>query len=381
MEYDDESEADELLWVKAGEPGEKPTIIRQIRSDNSSGSSRDNSGGSTSCSGRKLLVVDEGIFTCRNSNRNISAIDEMASTSSPDSRVIVVNVSEQVYPAVIDNHRIQRWKELHSPHGDKPIHISNSNNNTPTRNTAVINNHTNEKRNTNIGTMTNIQLSKMRCSPGIIRCASAEPKLSSPYIREKLIKSRDEGYTSLSEDYKDSDSESVRSKSLPSSWKATHLNKNGSEVSLHRYAQKIVNNNSCLNSLPNGNSSHNYSDVGNNSLQKKLRKKKFRHHLENTIETCTCFLCLRSAIYHAQDEDDSDSLVDHPCSCNEPSVKCGGRWAAISLMVCFFPLLLCYPPFKCCLSIHDKRVKRKKLKKEKLIRQKLKQVNCHKTVL
>merc|ERR1712180_350674 len=41
-------------------------------------------------------------------------IDEKGSTSAPDSRVIVVNVSEQVYPAVIDNHRIQKWKNLHT---------------------------------------------------------------------------------------------------------------------------------------------------------------------------------------------------------------------------------------------------------------------------
>ena len=222
---------------------------------------------------------------------------------------------------------------------------------------------------------------RKKCSPNITRCASAEPKLSSPYIREKLIKSRDEGYTSLSEDCKDSDSESSRSKSLPSSWKATHINKNGSEVSLHKYAQKIVSNNNtnCVNTLQNGHCSPRCSE--DISHQKKLRKKKFRHNLENTIETCTCFLCLRSAIYHAQDEDDTDSLVDHPCSCSEPSLKCGGRWAAISLMVCFFPLLLCYPPLKCCLTIHDRRTKHKKLKKDKLLRQRTKQMNCHKTVL
>jgi len=226
------------------------------------------------------------------------------------------------------------------------------------------------------------------------RCSSAEPNLNTLCMHEKLIKSRDEGYTSLSEDCKDSDSESVRSKSLPSSWKASHLNKNGSEVSLHKFAQKMVSNNvtgTLLNQVggagggvghrPGGGVQNVYTDEKDIRAKRKMEKKKLRHNIESTIETCTCLFCLRSVMYHAQDEDDTDSLVDHPCSCSEPSVKCGGRWAAISLFVCFFPLLLCYPPLKGCLTLHDARTKRKKLKKEQALKQKNKQMNCHKVVL
>ena len=88
MEYDDESECDELLWVKAGEPGEKPTIIRQVRSDSSSGSSRDNSAGSTtsrtSNGTRKLFTVDNNAppRTC-----GLTRSHEKATKSTPDSRV------------------------------------------------------------------------------------------------------------------------------------------------------------------------------------------------------------------------------------------------------------------------------------------------------
>ena len=111
MLYDDD-ESEELLWVKAGEPGEKPTIIRQVRSDSSSGSSRDNSDNSTTSSigTRKLTMLENGQRHCALTR----SIGEKASTSAPDSRVIVVNVSEQVYPALIDNDRIQKWKDLHT---------------------------------------------------------------------------------------------------------------------------------------------------------------------------------------------------------------------------------------------------------------------------
>lgn len=367
---DDDYDSDELMWVKAGGPGEKPTIIRPIRSESSSSGSRDNSGGS--CHQRKLLSVENGkVYSSgpENSSESLETLERIARSSSNDSRVIVVNIPEAIYPTHVDKQRIQRFKAIHSPRTFSKIQQN-------PKDIPVNNNNTIEQR-TKLNCTRNITIKRplsqptrpiSNCSPNIERCASAEPT-NSPLNRIALVKGRDEGYTSLTEDCKDSDTESVRSKSLPSSWKPIHEKSQRHEKDLHKYAQRMTSNNStdCAYLYHEDdideNKPLNKKDI--NKSKRKLKNSKLRHNIENAIEICTCFVCLRSAVYHAEDEDDTDSLVDHPCSCEQPGSKCCGRWAVISLMVCFLPFLLCYPPLKSCLCIHDRRKKLKQEKNEK----------------
>ena len=362
---DNDDEESELLWVKAGEPGQKPTIIRQIRSESStSSSSRDNSGGST-CNRKNLLTIENGTvfrtmdttgtrITTDTSSDSLNTITKLGRTSSNDSRVIVVNISKQIYPANVDRQRIQRWKELHSPRACKKLPLtenSNINNNECNKRSSKMNSDRAKRPSSQpIRPISNT-------SPKIERCQSS----SSPFNR---VLRNDEGYTSLSEDCKDSDTESVRSRSLPSSWRPTYLNNKRQEKSMLKYAQRMTSNaDTDVTFIPCGENATNGLLEEKNSHQK--RNRSIRHHVENAIEICTCFVCLRSAIYHTQDEDDTDSLVEHPCSCDTPSISCCGRWCAISVMICFLPLLIFYPPLKCCLSIHDYRKKKRRKKKEK----------------
>ena len=55
----------------------------------------------------------------KNSNESVNALEKLARTSSGESRVIVVNVQESIYPANVDRQRIQRWKERQSPRMSK----------------------------------------------------------------------------------------------------------------------------------------------------------------------------------------------------------------------------------------------------------------------
>lgn len=352
---DDDGENDELLWVKAGEPGEKPTIIRQIRSGSStSSSSRDNSGGS-GIQRKNLLTVENGTVyrsVAHHSSESLSLLDAniVNRTSSSDSRVIVVTVNEQIYPANVDRTRIQKWRELHSPN------ISKKNTNPNYKNTS--NNKDCSKRPVSQPDKQN----NIKCSPDIKRCASAEPG-SNPRI--KSVRSRDEGYTSLSEDLKDSDTDSIRSKSLPSSWKPLYLDQRACELSLHKYATRMTSNNSDTIDFNNSLNSKEKRFLKKN-IKKDEKCGKRRYQVENIIEACTCFVCLRSVVYHTEDEDDTDSLVDHPCSCSDScSTPCCKRWSMITAVTCFLPFLIFYPPLKLCLSIHDYRRKRKLIRKQK----------------
>jgi len=381
---DDDYDSDELMWVKAGEPGEKPTIIRQIRSESSSSGSRDNSSGS-SCGGhnrRNLLTVENGTVyrngstpATKASNESLNALEKLARTSSNESRVIVVNVQDPVYPANVDRQRIQRWKEMHSPRTSKREIV---NSDKSPKGKKVQNNNTIERSHFNDNTRHKEQTQRplsqpasqtYNCSPKVERCSSADLK-NSPLNRVTMMsgKTRDEGYTSLTEDCKDSDTDSIRSKSLPSTWRP--IRGQMEHEDLKRYAQTLTSNTSTDSNYLYHDDGDEYSSnhpdqkLLNSSEKKKLKRSKLRHNVENAIEICTCFVCLRSAVYHAEDEDDTDSLVDHPCSCEEPGAKCCGRWAVISLMVCFLPFLLCYPPLKSCLCIHDRRKKVKQSKKD-----------------
>ena len=391
---DDDYDSDELMWVKAGEPGEKPTIIRQIRSESSSSGSRDNSSGSSSsCGGhtgrRNRLTVENGTVYRTNgagtSEESLNVLEKLARTSSSESRVIVVNVQEPIYPVHIDRQRIQKWKELHSPRTSKKDTM-----NSPKGKKTSNNNNTIERshfKNQAKLSTTQRPLSQptttrptSNYSPQAERCSSVDPK-NSPHSRVALVaKTRDEGYTSLTEDCKDSDTDSVRSKTLPSSWRP--VKSHSEQESFKRYAQQMTSNNSTdcnylyheddcgvggvdATSKPDEKLlNHNEKDTKLNDKGKEKKRSRLRHNVENAIEICTCFVCLRSAVYHAEDEDDTDSLVDHPCSCDAPGAKCCGRWAVISLMVCFLPFLLCYPPLKSCLCIHDRRKELKQAKKE-----------------
>lgn len=361
---DDEDDT-ELLWVKAGEPGEKPTIIRQIRSESSSSGSRDNSGGS-GCNRKALLTVENGtVYRTGTSNESLNRLKTLARTSSNDSRVIVVNVSEQIYPINIDKQRLQRWRDLHSPRGTRK-ELSSSvkkcqNNNIEINDKSTSNRLTKRPLSQPLRPLSNV-------SPKIERCASAEHS-SSPFNRVKALRTRDEGYTSLSEDCKDSDTESVRSRSLPSSWRPSYLNKR-EEPDIQKYAQRLTSNQNVDVNFTSCDQKCSKNRLLNKKTKKNKRNHKIRHHVENAIELCTCFVCLRSAVYLAEDEDDTDSLVDHPCSCETPNGKCCARWAVISLLVCFLPFLLCYPPLKSCLCIHDARIRRKKKKKGKKMEKK-----------
>ena len=424
---DDDYDSDELMWVKAGEPGEKPTIIRQIRSESSSSGSRDNSGGSCGGhsrggGGRNLLTVENGTVyrssgttgTTKNSTESVHALEKLARTSSGESRVIVVNVQEPIYPAHVDRQRIQRWKERQSPRMSKRETVNTS---TPTgssserspkgkkthNNNTIERSHFHHHKDSNNKATTQQQQQQQRplsqpasvnsnCSPKVVeRCSSADPSnvannktsnssSSSPFNHVVAAKTRDEGYTSLTEDCsKDSDTDSVRSKSLPSTWRPIKQHQGHEEHDdLRRYAQQITSNTSTDSNYlyhdegdDDSLNNHHHSDQDqkllNTSEKKALKRKekrtRLRYNVENAIEICTCFVCLRSAVYHAEDEDDTDSLVNHPCSCDAPSSKCGARWAVIGLMVCFMPFLLCYPPLKSCLCIHDKRKRLKKAKK------------------
>jgi len=365
---DDEGES-ELLWVKAGEPGQKPTIIRQIRSESStSSSSRDNSGGSTG-NRKNLLTVENGtvfrtmdtagtrVDTSSNSLTNL-----LGRTSNNDSHVIVVNISEQIYPADVDRERIQRWRDLHSPCIGKKLLVTDDN--------IINNNEYNTKKNDRlkrpssqpIRTISNTSSKIEHCIPNSNTSPNIERRQSSSSPFNRVLKN-DEGYTSLSEDCKDSDNESVRSRSLPSSWRPTYLNNKRQEKSMLEYAKRMTSNaDADVNFMPCSENASNRLEQNNSH---KKRNHSIRHHTENAIEICTCFVCLRSAIYHTQDEDDTDSLVEHPCSCDAPSMSCCGRWCAIGVLIVFLPLLIFYPPLKCCISLHEYRKKKIRKKKEK----------------
>lgn len=388
---DDDYDTDELMWVKAGEPGEKPTIIRQIRSESSSSGSRDNSGGS-SCGGhnpRNLLTVENGTVYRNgviNSTESIETLEKIARISSNESRVIVVNVQDPIYPVNIDRQRIQKWKELHSPRATKKQPANNTKDKN-SKNGKLTNNNTIERSRFNnqpkvalqrrLSQPTQTLLSTTNPSLGTSqRCSSLDPKNSS---LTRVAKTRDEGYTSLTEDCKDSDTDSVRSKSLPSTWKP--INNGTEKEGLKRYAQHMTSNNATdCSYLYHADGDELLADTDETlldteayrDLKKRKQRSKLRNNIESSIETYTCFACLRGAVYHAEDEDDTDSLVDHPCACDKPGVKCFGRWALISAMVCFLPFLLCYPPLKGCLNVYDRR---KKLADEKSKNKKLSDKN------
>lgn len=353
---DDDYGGDELLWVKAGEPGQKPTIIRQVRSESSNSSgSRDNSGGN-GCQKRQLFTVENGTVYRNINKQSQDSVNILGKrTSTDDSNVIVVTVSGQMYPADVDKTRIRRWRELHSPTIQKKLlnhHNTTNINNNMTR-PASQPSHLNSK-----------------CSPSFQRSASVGCS-----YRLHDIKSRDEGYTSLTEDYKDSDTESVRSKSLPSSWRP--LKGDQKPIDLRQYAKHMItNNDENINSKirEGGLSSSQDCLTNKKSKFKKELSSRNRHRLENAIEICTCFVCLRSVVYHTQDEDDADSLVDHPCACNSPGKQCCGRWVMIGVMIVFMPFLICYPPLKLCLKLHDRRKKRRSALKEKRLKESRKEL-------
>ena len=355
MSDDYYDESDELMWVK-GPPGEKPTIIRQVHSESTSGSSRDNSG-SSACSRKHLLSIENGkVYRTSNSDESLNILEKLEKASSGDSPVIVVNMSEQTHPTYVDKDRIRKWKELHSPRFVKKHqnNVNINNNNTDTSKSSETRKSPTRHASLPIRPISN-------SSPTIERCASAE----SASLNRLKGKVRDEGYTSLTEDCKDSDTESIRSKTLPSSWRPLYLD-NTHEKNLNKYAQRMtINHDTGVNYVPCDVDSSSKHELSKCNKQSPRNCRNLRDNIETAIEICTCFVCVRSAIYHAEDEDDTDSLVDHPCSCNAPGGKCCARWAVISLLVCFLPLLLCYPPLKCCLSIHDARMAKKERKKEK----------------
>ena len=375
-------EKDELMWVKAGGPGEKPTIIRQVRSESSSYSSRDNSGDSSNGIKQNSLLNTGATLTSRvPSNDSMHNFEQLGKTSSDDSRVIVVNVAESTYPFSIDKEKVKRWKisqgicatsreaKVALVNNDKNSLIDNEIKSTvySFKNISVNNNKE--------GSQSPIcQLkSKSKSQPvdlvphfspltEIKRSASEDsPKRSDSLNQERNKKIGDEGYTTLLKDPINANiSDSLRSKTLPSSWRPAYLKEQHSDFL--KFSKRMASEQESFVQCCKVPTEETNSQI---DRKRKEKRKRFRHHFENAIEIGTCFVCLRSAVYHIQDEDDTDSFVDHPCKCESCSSNSCSRWGVITLMVCFLPLLIFYPPIKACLTIHDSRVQRKKRNKKK----------------
>ncbi|XP_065649992.1 uncharacterized protein LOC100204638 isoform X2 [Hydra vulgaris] len=371
-------EKDELMWVKAGGPGEKPTIIRQVCSDSSSCSSRENSGESSNGVKQTLLLSPKVGLTSRvPSNDSMHNFGHLGRTSSEDSRVIVLNVSQSPYPYSIDKEKVKRLKISQGIYAASKDDKGNTNNNFKT--SSFCNNAGGSQVSVcDLILKSNNQpvdfLPRFSPMTAIKRSSSDDSPQKSSSLTQGYPKTKSkEGYTTLIKDSPNPNiSETARSKTLPSSWRPAYSKehqKDFSKFSKSIALEQVV---SFQDELYNKSSEITTSQV---KLNRKKTRKKFRHNFENVIEVGTCFVCLRSAVYHTQDSDDTGSSLDHPCKCQPCSSNTCGRWCMITLMICFFPFLIFYPPIKACLNIHDLRVKRKKRHSEK--REKLKKSLVH----
>ena len=70
---------------------------------------------------------------------------------------------------------------------------------------------------------------------------------------------------------------------------------------------------------------------------------------ENTLEFCSCLVCVKGTFYHCTDHENEDNyvLVDDPCSCS--SDRCCLRWSVMGLMSVFMPCLWLYLPGRMCI--------------------------------
>ncbi|XP_072040548.1 uncharacterized protein [Amphiura filiformis] len=70
---------------------------------------------------------------------------------------------------------------------------------------------------------------------------------------------------------------------------------------------------------------------------------------ENTLEYCSCLVCVKTTFYHCTDSENEENyaLVDDPCSCS--SDRCCLRWSVMGVMSVFMPCLWLYVPGRMCI--------------------------------
>lgn len=349
---------DELLWVKAGTPGEKPTILRKPPC---------NMGGAPAESSQRRtvgLIVSASCSANQKRTSNTTLSSTTRSLLSPSS----VPLPRKLDASLTHSNNKTLWR-------------------TPCRSDeGILTKHCSRARHTpDVFHMTK-PLCSLQPIP-LLRLDTTSPstlghkRLGEHCLKEnKLLNNRDDGYTSLSSDESNEKlkrkniGEQEQRASLPSSWRPCS-NDNLHERSLRVYSQRLTSNEQKSTTPLSWCDPSLMSTYGTTSFQKSCDKSteftsreppsERRKKVELVLDYSTCFFCLRSAVYHGvQDEDDTDSLVDHPCRCDKVSGSCCSRWALIGLMVCFLPFLLCYPPIKACLNLHDYRKRRKKLRKQ-----------------
>ena len=293
-------EEDEVFqWVKAGPPGAKPTIVRESRC-NSARTSADGSGSGSS----------KGIPRSPHLSQN---------------SVLRVEIN--------DSHDSIRTSP--KPSSLSPPHVS------PPRTPTHLNHQS--------VTLNPIKITHLNTSP------NSRARMRQPHVLHNRVKSAvaDDGYTSLSEDYKEPEG-IIRTTSLPSYWRP-RVNTYTEEPDLKLFSKRLTTNEHKGGDCP-------LVDFTSEPSCKSKRRTKF----DNVVEYCTCFLCLRSVVYNfVEEEDDTSSLVDQPCQCEAPGRECCGRWTLIGLMVIFLPFLIFYPPLKGCINLHQYRMRRRKKKRRK----------------
>lgn len=75
-----------------------------------------------------------------------------------------------------------------------------------------------------------------------------------------------------------------------------------------------------------------------------------RTKLDDTIDYCTCMVCVKALYYHCTKDDEEDS-IDNPCSCVGTRGSVIKRWTCLTLLACLMPCLFCYLPARGCVNL------------------------------
>ncbi|XP_040570618.1 uncharacterized protein sty [Lepeophtheirus salmonis] len=71
---------------------------------------------------------------------------------------------------------------------------------------------------------------------------------------------------------------------------------------------------------------------------------------ESTIETISCYCCVKGAFYHCQ-KDSEIEWESSPLSCSSRDGQCCLRWTALGTLSLLMPCLWCYIPLDGCLRL------------------------------
>ncbi len=83
----------------------------------------------------------------------------------------------------------------------------------------------------------------------------------------------------------------------------------------------------------------------------KINSAKVRTRLDDTIDYCSCMVCVKGIYYHCTKDDEDDEAIDNPCSCVGSKSSVMKRWTCLAFLACLMPCLFCYLPGRGCANL------------------------------